>query len=265
MDRQKLVDALTKEVSIVFPKWGIELVNLELKHIKDAPDSTIISDIERKVAAEIRRDADIKVSDTARQSAIAQAVNNEQAQKSKIDADKAIGLAQQQKNLEVAKAEALANQQTIQAKQTLEVGQADIARQIVEKTAEAEKVRQIKVAEGKAEQTKLEGEAAANVVKVSKLADAEGTSALAEALAKFNDAAMGVKRLEINKDIMIEKFKSFAAIAKEADIKWIMSGAQGQNFFGLDLTAEGGANFEQFLRESGVDLAQIAKQFPVKK
>lgn len=257
MNRQVLTEAITHEVSGVFPKWGIELVNLELKHIKDFPGSTIIEDIEKKVAAEITRDAAIKIAETTKESQIAQALNNEEAQKRKIQADEAIGLAQQSKNKKVSMAEAEANEIAINAKRKLEVGQAEIERQKIEQQSQAEKTRQINVAEGKAAQVKLEGEAAANVVKVSKLADAEGTSALAEALAKFNDAAMGVKKLEINKDIMIEKFKSLAAIAKEADIKWIMSGANAQSFFGLDLTAEGGANLEQFLNQNDFSVEQV--------
>src|SRR3989338_202861 len=60
MNRQLLDEAITKEVEVVFPKWGIQLVDLELKDIKDAAGSTIIADIERKVAADIRRDADIR-------------------------------------------------------------------------------------------------------------------------------------------------------------------------------------------------------------
>lgn len=252
MNRQVLTEAITHEVSGVFPKWGIELVNLELKHIKDFPQSTIIEDIERKVAAEITRDAVIKIAQTTKESQIAQAINNEEAQKRKIQADEAIGLAQQAKNLSVAEAEARANEVAINAKRKLEVGQAEIERQKIEQQSEAEKTRQINVATGKAEQVKLEGEAQANVIKITKLADAEGTAKLAEALAKFNDAAMGVKRLEIGKDIMIEKFRALSAIAKEADIKWIMSGANAQSFFGLDLTAEGGANMEMFLKESGM-------------
>lgn len=264
MNRQVLTEAITHEVSGVFPKWGIELVNLELKHIKDFPESTIISDIEKKVAAEIRRDTDIKIAETGREAAIAQAINNEQAQKRKIEADEAIGLAQQAKNLKVAEAEAKANEVAVNAKRKLQVGQAEIDRQVIEQQAEAENFRQTKVAEGKAAQVKLEGEAQANVIKVTKMADAEGTEKLALALQKFNDAALGVKRLEINKDVLIEKFRALAAIAKEADIKWIMSGANAQSFFGLDLTAEGGANFEQFLKESGIKLEDIQRLLPKK-
>lgn len=259
MNRILLINAITEEVKLVFPKWGIELVNLELKHIKDTADSTIISDIERKVASEIKRDADIKIAETTRESDIAKALNNEQAKKRQIEAERAIGLAQQEKNMAVATAEAKANEVFVDAKRKLEVGQAEIERQKIVQQSEAEKTRQINVATGRAEQVKLEGEAAANVVKITKLADAEGTSALADALAKFNDAAMGVKRLEVNKEILIEKFKALAAIAEKAQIKWIMSGAQGQNFFGLDLTAEGGANLENFLKESKLSEVLPAK------
>ena len=73
MNRSLLDQAITKEVEVVFPKWGIELVDLELKDIKDAPGSTIIADIERKVASEIRRDADIRVATTTKEAELIKA------------------------------------------------------------------------------------------------------------------------------------------------------------------------------------------------
>ena len=66
-------------------------------------------------------------------------------------------------------------------------------------------------------------------------------------------------------DVMIEKFRALSSIAKEADIKWIMSGQNAQSFFGLNLNAEGGANLDQFLKESGIDVNAILEAAKTKK
>lgn len=97
------------------------------------------------------------------------------------------------------------------------------------------------------------GQAEADVIRIKKEADAAGTLKLAEALKQFNETALSVKQLDIQRDVLIEKFRALSAIAKEADIRWIMSGQNAQSFFGLNLDAQGGANLEQFLKESGID------------
>ncbi len=257
MNRHLLSDAITKEVAGVFPKWGIELVNLELKHIKDTADSSIIADIERKVAAEIRRDAEIKVAETTREAEIAKAQNEEVYRKRQIEKDKAVGIAEQQKNQEISTMKAEANMKEIDAMSQMEVGKAEIERQKIQRLAEAEKSKLTLEAEGRASQVKAVGLAEADVIRIKKEADAAGTLKLAEALKQFNEVALSVKQLDIQRDVMIEKFHALSAIAKEADIRWIMSGENAQNFFGLNLNAEGGANLEQFLKESGVDVKAI--------
>ena len=98
MNRQALSIAITHEIETVFPKWGIELVNLELKHIKDFEGSTIIQDIERKVAAEIKRDAEVRIAETTKETDIAKAQAEEISRKRQIEKERAIGIAEQQKN-----------------------------------------------------------------------------------------------------------------------------------------------------------------------
>ncbi len=44
-----------------------------------------------------------------------------------------------------------------------------------------------------------------------------------------------------------------------------MSGANAQTFFGLDLKAEGGANLQQFLEQSGLDLGKIKELLKTEK
>ena len=280
MNRQALSIAITHDIESVFPKWGIELVNLELKHIKDIENSTIISDIERKVAAEIKRDAEIKVAQTEKETQVAQAEAKEASQKRQIEQTKVVGIAEQEKNLLVAKQEAEANFQKIEARRKLEVGQAEIEKQKVEQAALASKIKLITEAQGKSEAIQreaegeanaikakgkaqadvvlLNGEAEAEVIRKKKLAEAEGTEKLAEALAKFNDAGLKVKMLEIQKDIQISRFNAMGTAISNADIKWIISGENAKEFFGLRLDAESGANLEQFFQQSG--LAEKGKE-----
>jgi flotillin len=257
MNRSLLDQAITKEVEVVFPKWGIELVDLELKDIKDATASTIIADIERKIAAEIRRDAEIKVATTTKEAELVKAEAEETYRKRQIEKDKQIGMADQLKNQEIATKEAEANIEKIEAMRKLEVGQTEIEKQKMEQLAMGQKLKYTIEAEGQANQIQNVGKAEANIIQIKKEADAAGTLKLAEALKEYNDVAINVKILDIQKDIMIAKFNALAQAIQKADVKWIMSGTNAQKFFGLNLDAEGGANLQQFLQESGLDLEKL--------
>lgn len=260
MNRSLLDQAITKEVEVVFPKWGIELVDLELKDIKDAPGSTIIADIERKVASEIRRDADIRVATTTKEAELIKAEAEETYRKRQIEKDRQIGMAEQFKNQEIATKEIEANAQRIEAMRKLEVGQAEIEKQRMEQLAAGQKLKYTIEAEGQANQIQNVGKAEANIIQIKKEADAAGTLKLAEAMKQFNDVAINVKILDIQKEIMIAKFNALAQAIQKADVKWIMSGANAQKFFGLNLDAEGGANLQQFIQESGLDIEKF-KEF----
>lgn len=252
MNRKQLVDAITVEVQDVFPKWGIELVNLELKHIKDVEGSTIIADIERQRASEIRRDADIKVATTEREAKIAQAEAQEAYKKREILRDQEIEMARQDAIIITQQKTADANIQEIEAKRKMEVGKAQIAKEIVEQEAQAQRIKFTTESEGQAKQILTVGQADADMIKARKVAEAQGTLELARAMKEFNDTAINVKILDIMKEVQIAKFKALSEGMQKADIKWIMSGANAQNFFGLDLTAEGGANLQQFLTNAGI-------------
>ena len=257
MNRQLLDEAITKEVEVVFPKWGIQLVDLELKDIKDAAGSTIIADIERKVAADIRRDADIRVATTTKEAEIAKAEAEELYRKRQIEKDKAIGIAEQTKNQEIALQEAKANIQKIEALRKIEVGHADIEKEKIEQLAMAQRIKFTVEAEGHSNEIETVGRAEANIIQIKKEAEAAGTLKLAEALKQYNETALNVKMLDIHKDVMIAKFQALAESIQKADIKWIMSGANAQKFFGLNLDAEGGANLQQFFDESGLHLEKL--------
>lgn len=265
MNRQLLDQAITKEVEQVFPKWGIALVDLELKDIKDAVNSTIIADIERKVAADIRRDAEIRVATTTKEAELIKAESEEIYRKRQIEKDREIGMAEQYKNQEIASKEKEANITKIEAARTLEVGHAEIEKQRMEQLALGQKLKSTIEAEGVGNQIQSVGKAEADIIRIKKEADAAGTLKLAEALKEFNDVAINVKILDIQKEIMIAKFSALAQAIQKADVKWIMSGANAQKFFGLNLDAEGGANLQQFMQESGLDLGKLKELLTVHK
>jgi regulator of protease activity HflC (stomatin/prohibitin superfamily) len=259
-DRSSLDNAISGEVSKVFPQWGLELVDLELKDIKDAEDSTVISDIEAKRAAEVRRDALVKVAQTEQESRIEKAKADEAARTREIERDRNVATQQQQMRMEVARQEKEANTTTIEAKRVMEFGQADINRQVTEKNAEAYR-RKLEIeaegtkkkltleAEGEAAKVATVGQANADVVRITKEAEAVGTEKLANAMQKFNDVSLNVKRLDIERDVTIERYRALAASLSNAEIKLIMTGDQSQNLFGLSLDGRGGAQLDQFLNQ----------------
>ena len=272
-NRSMLDQAITKEVEMVFPKWGIQLVDLELKDIKDAPNSTIIADIERKVAAEIRRDADIRVATTNKEAEVAKAEAEETYRKRQILKDQEVGIAEQLKNQMIAEMEAKSNITRVEAKRKLEVGTAEIEKQKVEQQAQATQIKMsteadgqknklIKEAEGQAEQITMVGTAEANIIKLKKVADAEGTSKLAAAMKEFNEVALDVKKLDIAKEVSIAKFNALAAALSKANMQLILSGENAGKLFGIDLNAGTGANLKQMLETSGIDFSKIAELIP---
>lgn len=265
MNRDMLDKAITKEVEAVFPKWGIELVDLELKDIKDAEGSTIIHDIEAKVASEIHRDAEIRISETTREAELAKAVNEEQYRKRQVEKEQTIALAEQEKQQKVALKQIEVNQQIVEAERKKAVGLAEVKKQETEQLALATKIKLATEAEGHANEIESVGNAEAKVIQIKKEADAAGTLKIAEALKAFDQMAVNVKMLDIQREIFTERYKAMAAAISKATIKWIMSGDQAQKFFGLNLDAQGGANLQQFLDESGLTLEGLKALLPPKK
>lgn len=278
MNRSLLDLAITEEVKTVFPKWGIELVDLELKDIKDAHDSTIIIDIERKVQASIRRDAEIQVAKMNQEAEVAKAESEEIYRKRQIEKEKQIGLATQQRDREIAEARGEANKTAIAAETINIVGTAEIGKKKVEQDAQAQRIKFITEAEGEANQIttigtaeanmirlkkeaaaagdaaqiQLVGTAEADVIRAKKLADAEGTLKLAEALKEFDATAIEVKTLDVMQAVKLGQFGALGEALSRADIKLILSGDNASKFFGVNLDANSGANAEQFLIESGL-------------
>lgn len=263
-DRSALDTAISNEVAKVFPSWGLDLVDLELKDLKDAEDSSIIHDIESLKAADLHRDAEIRKAETDREARLKKAEADELAKKREIERDRTVAFEQQKMRMEVAKQEKEANTTTIEAKRVMEFGQADINRQVTEKNAEATR-RKLEIeaegmkqkltleAEGEARKVETIGKAQADVVFLSKDAEARGTEKIADAMKKFDEISMKIKMLDIQRDVMIERYRALASSLAKADIKMIMQGDQANDLFGLSLTAGGGAAFDQFLEMLDVE------------
>jgi uncharacterized membrane protein YqiK len=229
MNRQALDEAITKEIMPVFSGWGLRLVDLEIKDIKDTTNSTIIQDIERKNAATINADARVKVAEETKRAEINEATNKKEAEMVKaeneqqwrqrqIQKDREIGVAQQDQIKMTAEKEREANTSKVEAMRKIQVGTAEVEREAVIQRAEGTKKKMSLESEGEAAKVQNVGTADANVIKLKKVADAEGTEKLAIAQQKFNEAATTIETIKANKEVGMEYAKAYAAIGANAKI-----------------------------------------------
>ena len=289
-DRSKLDDAMTREVQDIFPKWGMELVDMQIKDIKDVEKSTIISDIEAKIQAQISSEARIKIAEENSKAMITEALkrkeaemeiakNEEEWQKRRVEKEQIIAVAEAQKKKLEAERLKDANEALVLADQKLIVGNAENLRMKIEQEAEANKTKirleseanKIKIeldaeanrkrieqeAEAISNKINKEGNAQAQVIKATKLSEAEGLDKLAQAQAKFNEAALNLERIRAAKDVQIAQAKAYAESLQNADIK-IVAGSTSElmsgGFFGkINVGPKEGASYDLF-REMGGQL-----------
>ncbi|VVB77035.1 SPFH domain / Band 7 family protein [uncultured archaeon] len=221
-DRKGTQTAIATQLADVAPQWGITLVDLELKDIRDDKGSTIIADIERKQAAVIKANADVVTAEEDRRARVVQAEQGKAAKIAEAEAaeisgtreiekDKKIAIAKQKQAQDIADETAIANAKGVEAKRKKDVGEADVQREVKITNAEAEKQKTIKEAEAEREKisieaegtkTKLQKEAEGEASKITQtgIAQAEITQKKGEAegvaiLAKKKADAEGTKLL----------------------------------------------------------------------
>jgi hypothetical protein len=227
MDRNKLDAGVSEEIQEVFPRWGLRLVDLEIKDLKDVPASTIIQDIERKIAATIEADARVKVAEERKRAEIAEATNRQEAEvikavteetyrKRQIEKDRTIAVSEQEAKMKSSEQETLANEKKIDAMRRMQVGTADVERESMVKRAEGDAARITNV-----------GNAEAAVIKSKKVADAEGTEKLALAQQKFNDAATTIEAIKASKEVSIAFANAQAKAYENATIN-IVAGSTAE-------------------------------------
>ena len=267
-DRTTFASSVRQEVDGHLKSWGVELVALEVNDIRDdgEKNSHIIANYEairkvqvestaRKEVAERTREAVEVEQDNRNKSEVAKASADEQILKRQIERDKNTGIAEQEKQVEIAKSEEIANTQKVLATRKLEVGTASVKKEaaIELATGEAEAIR-IK-GEKEAQVVKLTGEAEARATEAKGLAEATAKDAMAEALKKFNEAGISLEKIRAWVEVQIAQAQAQGKIAENAEIKIVNSG-KGGNILGFDLNAENGANLGQMLE--GLDLGKIA-------
>lgn len=278
-DRSKLDDAVTLEVQKVFPQWGLNLVDLEIKDIKDAPNSTIISDIEKKQAAVINADARVKIAEEktraeiteatkTKESELMKAQTEEEWKKRQVEKEQKIAIATQEKEKMEAEKAKEANKSKVEAQRELQVGTADVEKAAIEKKAQAEKIRLEVTAEGQARKTELEGEADAKIIKLKKVAEAEGIEKLAEAQNKFQEAAMSLEIVKATKDVQIAYAVAQQKAYEKANITIVAGSTQEVMSGGLlgkiSVGPKEGMALKQFL-EMNPELAGLLQNFKNKK
>lgn len=272
-DRSKLDNAVTKEVQAVFPQWGLELVDLEIKDIKDVPNSTIISDIERKVAAKITSEARITVAQETKNAIVAEADATREAEEKKaeteqkwktkrVESNREVSIMEQEAKQMVALKEAEANTKAIEAKRKLEVGQSEINKEVIEQNAEAQKLKLTLEAEGNKAKRMMEAEAEAKYTEQTKLAEAKGLEKVAEAQQKFKDAAKDIEMIHAMRDVELKRAEAMSLIAENATFN-VMTDSTTELFSGgfmgsVKASGKDGFALSNFLKQNPELAAKLA-------
>lgn len=160
-------------------------------------------------------------------------------------------MAEQQKTKE-------ANTLTVEANRMLKVGTANVDKEAIIQNAEAEKMRILTIAEGKAKETEVVGLAEAGIIKAKKVAEAEGTSKLAEAQQKFNDAATNIEVIKATKDIQVAYATAYQKAFEKAQIN-IVAGSTSEILSGGII-----GNIKVGAKE-GASLMQLGEMYPQAK
>jgi regulator of protease activity HflC (stomatin/prohibitin superfamily) len=295
-NREVLQRAMLKQLADVAPRWGIALVDLEIQNIHDAKDSTIIADIERKQAAVIKADAEVKVAEedkrarivkaeAGRDALVAEATAEEVAKTRQQERDQNIGIATQKKEQAIAVEAADANAKKVDAERKTKVGNAEISRDVTVTNAEAEKQKKIKEAEAtqqklaieadgeatkimkegtaNAEITRVTGVAKGDATKAEKLGEAAGIAALADSQKKYIEGGLPAKAIDAYTQIEIKRAEAGAKIAENARINVISGNSEELMNGGLlgkiALGPREGAGLAQFLQVLGLTNKDMEK------
>lgn len=264
-DRKTFSASVSEEVGSVLSSWGVELINLEVNDIRDddTKGSTVISNYEKirevEVSSKARQEISIKEREATvveqenlKMSELSKAESVEAFTKRQIEKDKNIGIATQGKEMEIAKATEITNKQIVSANRTLVVGNADVEKDatIAKASGTAEAVRI--TGEKESDVIKLKGGAEASAIEARGLAEATAKDKMADALKKFNDAAVALERIRAWTEVEKVKYESLGNALSKADLKLVQSG-KGGSIFGFPLNAETGADIGQMLEAIGKD------------
>jgi flotillin len=272
-DRTAFSQKVQQEVNGSLSEFGLTLTRLEVVRFTDAPNSRVITNIEKKRDAEIESDsrqavalqkqlAEVKEAESLRESGKAKEDAEREVELRRIEKERQTNLAAQEAKALVAEKERQTNIKQVEAVRELEVGRAQVLKEAtIEKAkGEAEAVKQKgyadaevvqKQGEAQAESDRRQGIARAEVTKEMGLAKGASIEAEAKGLKEYNDAGYKLEVLKAAKEVEITKSQAMAAALEKADIKINnISGGQDANpmggILGL-LNATGGANLGQMM------------------
>lgn len=137
LERSKFGDAFTKEVENELVGWGVESVkNMELMDIRDARDSQVIENIMAKEKSKIDRESRVTVAENERAAKVAEIEAIQATDIRAQEAEQAVGQRKAEKDREVG----IANEQSSQAvkEQKRETAVRDMAIRQVEEVKQAE-------------------------------------------------------------------------------------------------------------------------------
>jgi len=271
-DRATFAQGVSIEVDGVLKSWGVQLVNLEINEIRDQDDSQIIKGYESIRKATIASKARIEVATRNREAIQAEQENLQLAEISKAEAekafitsqilrDKSIGISTQEKDQDIAVAEAITNAKKVAALKVTTVGEANVTKEaaIVEAEGRGEAIRiqgekeaNVVALKGKAEAdvVSLTGKAEGEAIEAKGLAEALAKDKMADALVKFNEAATGIEKIKAWVEVQKSFAEAYGQMAKNADIKVVTSG-EGGNILGLPMNAQTGGDLGQMIEAMG--------------
>ena len=260
-DRATFSKSVSVEVNNVLSSWGVQLVNLEVNDIRDKAGSAVIYNYESMRKAAVQSLARIEVSKRDREAVEAEQGNRQLAEIAKatseqafttkqIERDTTIGIRTQEKEQQIAVAEALTNEQKISALRVTTIGEANITKEasVVEASGRGEAIRI--QGEKEAAVVTLKGAAEGNAIEAKGLAEAKIKDAMAEALKKFNDAGISLEQIKAWVTVQSAFADSYGKIAEKAEIKIVTSG-EGANILGLPMNAKTGADIGQMVEAFG--------------
>lgn len=278
-DRSTLGDTFTNEVTSQLKEWGVTTVkNIEFMDIRDSVGSEVIHNIMAKEKSRIERESRIAVAeneqeaqnkeiDANRQVELQRQLAAEQVGTRTAEADKAIGIAQQQSRQEILTQETETATREMAVKQIRDVREAEIERDVAvvetnqEKSviairAEAEKQRIVTTSEGElaaanntATAIRVKGEAEGAAKTAILLADVAPQITLAKEIGEntnYQTYLLDIRRIESDQAIGVAN----AGALSDADIKVIVTGGDAQSgisSIGDLMGAKGGAAMTQLV------------------
>lgn len=210
-ERSKYGQQFTDEVKEELKSWGVETVkNIELMDVRDAKGEEVISNIMKKKKSEI-----------AKESRIAVAQNDQQAQEAEIEAKREVELKEQDANRQVGLRKAEVEKEVGIANEQAEQAVKEQSKLTKEKEMEVRKVEAVKQAEIDKEKTIIEADAAK--AKAERDADAElvlTTKKADGSLVTATKAAEGIKlegeaKAESEKKMQLASVEAQLTLAKE--------------------------------------------------